>query len=309
MRLVVFAYHSVGVQCLNALHKLGADIALVVTHKDDAHEEIWFPSVQKWCAQKKLSVVTPEDPNDAAFVRRLRDICPEAIFSFYYRKILSQDILDCAPKGAFNLHGSLLPKYRGRCPVNWALIHGEKVTGVTLHVMVPKPDAGDIVMQKKVPITQKDTAHSLFGKIAGAAARAVKDFYPLLERGLFKRIAQDSSKATVFGGRKPEDGLFSWDQEAGSIYNMVRALTHPYPGAFTKFAGKDLWVWKARSSNGIKKFQVPGTILSVNKGTGITVAACKGAVLLQKIQWAGEKEKRADVFANEKNIKAGMKLV
>ena len=309
MRLVVFAYHTVGVNCLKALLKRGAEIALVVTHQDEPGEQIWFPSVRALCVRKGLPVVTPENPNESAFVEQIRKLAPDAIFSFYYRKILCQGILDSAAEGAFNLHGSLLPKYRGRCPVNWVLIHGEKETGVTLHEMVRKADAGDIVVQKKVPIEEKDTALTLFDKIARAGAKAVNDFYPRLAKGVYERTPQDASQATVFGGRTPRDGLFSWDMEARSIVNMVRALTHPYPGAFVPFAGKDLWVWRARALTGINGSKPAGTVLSIERGKGVVVASRKGAVLLERVQWCADKETRADVFAKEKKIGVGAKLL
>ena len=308
MKVVAFGYHTVGVRCLEALGRLGARIELVVTHQDDPGEEIWFPSVQELALRNRWNVQTPQDPNTPDLVAHLRKIQPDALFSFYYRKILSPDILSCAPKGAFNLHGSLLPKYRGRCPVNWALINGEKETGVTLHEMVRKPDAGAIVMQRKVPIEEKDTAYTLFDKIASAAAGAVEDFWPLLKKGAYARIPQDPSQSTVFGGRKPQDGLFSWGQDARSIYNLVRAVTHPYPGAFTPFAGKDLFVWWARPHEKTNGEEAPGTVLSLKPSVGMEVATGKGALLLKRVQWAGEEEKDAAAFAQEKRINVGDEL-
>ena len=308
MKVVAFGYHTVGVRCLEALGRLGAEIALVVTHQDDPGEEIWFPSVLDLALRNRWPVQTPQDPNTPELIAHLRKIQPDALFSFYYRKILSPDILRCAPKGAFNLHGSLLPKYRGRCPVNWALIHGEKETGVTLHEMVRKPDAGAIVMQRKVAIEEKDTAYTLFDKMARTAAGAVGDFYPLLMKGEYARIPQDASRATVFGGRKPQDGLFSWGQDARSIYNLVRAVTHPYPGAFTPFAGKDLFVWWARPHGENDCPEAPGLVISLKKNVGMLVATGKGALLLKRVQWAGEEEKEAWAFAQEKGIKVGDEL-
>ncbi len=306
MRLVVFAYNLVGVQCLEALLDLNAEIALVVTHADDTSEEVWFPSVNELALRKGLRVMMPESPRDPALVEAIRQIRPAAIFSFYYRKILSVDILGCATHGAFNLHGSLLPKYRGRCPVNWALINGEKETGVTLHEMIAKADAGNIVAQKSVPIEEKDTAYTLFGKIADAGTAVVKDFYPRLLRGTITSVAQDHSQATVYGGRRAEDGVFGWDGDARSIYNLVRAVTHPYPGAFTMVGGEKLFVWWAlpRTVEGVAQ-AVPGTILDVKKNAGVLVATGAGALLLKRVQAEGELEKAADIFAEERKWKAG----
>ena len=199
-----------------------------------------------------------------------------------------------------------MPKYRGRCPVNWALINGENETGATLHEMVREPDAGDIVMQEKVTIEQNDTAYTLFGKITDAAVSTIKKFYPLLDKGSFKKIPQNHSRATVFGGRKPQDGSFTWDQDARSIYNLVRAVTHPYPGAFTTVAGRNFTVWWAQPYDGeMPRAEVPGTILSLKRGAGVTVAVSKGALLLKRVQWDGEEEKSADLFARDNKLKVG----
>lgn len=309
MRLVVFAYNLVGAKCLETLLDLNADIALVVTHADDTLEEVWFPSVHELALSKGLRVMMPESPRDPVLVEAIRQIQPEALFSFYYRKILGIDILGCATQGAFNLHGSLLPKYRGRCPVNWALINGEKETGVTLHKMIAKADAGDIVAQKRVPIEEKDTAYTLFGKIADAGADVMRDFYPRLLSGHIGSVAQDHAQATVFGGRRPQDGVFGWDRDARSIYNLVRAVTHPYPGAFVLVGGEKLFVWWAlpREVEGVAQ-TAPGTILEVKKNAGVLVATGAGALLLKRVQAEGELEKAADIFAEERKWKAGVNL-
>ncbi len=305
MKLVVFAYHLVGARCLETLLNLGAEIPLVVTHEDDPKEEVWFPSVKRLALQKGLKVLTPERPNDPAFIEKVRGIAPDAIFSFYYRLIFGPALLSCAPRGAFNLHGSLLPKYRGRCPVNWALINGEKETGVTLHEMVSKPDAGDIVAQRRIPIEENDTAFTLFGKIAEAAAVVTGEFYPRLVHGTVQKIPQDHTQATVFGGRRSEDGAFSWSQDARRIYDLIRAVTHPYPGAFTALDGKKLFVWWAVPCGTVDAKAVPGAVVAVRPRRGVVVSAGKGALLLKRVQWEGEEEVAADVFFKRRKIMAG----
>jgi len=132
---VVFAYHNVGVRCIKTLLARGVSIALVVTHTDSANEPIWFDSVAQLCKEHGITCITPESPEDADCVARIKAIAPDFIFSFYYRNMISAQVLELASGGAYNLHGSLLPKYRGRVPVNWAVLHGETETGVTLHRM------------------------------------------------------------------------------------------------------------------------------------------------------------------------------
>ena len=146
MHAVVFAYHDVGVNCLKALLNAGIQVDLVVTHQDDPNENVWFGSVEKLCQEKKISYITPSANELIALLPKFQAIAPDYIFSFYYRHMIPEQILTCAKIAALNMHGSLLPKYRGRAPVNWAILHGETETGATLHIMEAKPDAGDICL-------------------------------------------------------------------------------------------------------------------------------------------------------------------
>ena len=168
MRAIVFAYHDVGVRCLRVLLAHDIDVALVVTHEDDAGENRWFASVAETAVLYGLPCAKPVDANTPEFVAHIAALAPDFIFSFYYRKMLGEPLLALAQRGAYNLHGSLLPKYRGRAPVNWAVLHGERMTGASLHRMVAKPDAGEIVAQQAVPILPDDTAGEVMRKVAGA---------------------------------------------------------------------------------------------------------------------------------------------
>ncbi|MCX7983074.1 MAG: formyltransferase [Syntrophales bacterium] len=244
MRALVFAYHNMGIAGLEALLRNRFSVEAIFTHEDDPSENRWFASVKEWAQERNLPVYTPPNVNEPTWVKRINEMKPDCIFSFYYRQLLSESILNVASCGAYNLHGSLLPAYRGRVPVNWVLIHGEKVTGVTLHYMVKKADAGDIVGQKRVEIDFYDTAETLFGKLCRAAGELLDEVLPLIKTGRHPRFPQDESKATTFSGRRPEDGRIDWQQNAISIYNLVRAVTRPYPGAFAFFPdGRKIMVW------------------------------------------------------------------
>jgi methionyl-tRNA formyltransferase len=168
---------------------------------------------------------------------RIEAARPDFIFSFYYRQMLTPAVLDLAARGAYNMHGSLLPKYRGRVPVNWAVLHGESETGATLHRMVEKPDAGDIVAQQAVPILPDDTAREVFDKVTLAAEMALHGVLPRLLAGTAEHRAQVQTRASYFGGRKPEDGRIDWTQPAAAIHNLIRAVASPYPGAFFDLEG------------------------------------------------------------------------
>ena len=243
---VVFAYHDVGVRCLSVLLDQGVDVPLVVTHRDNPNENIWFGSVADLAAQHRIPFITPEDPNAPEVVERIAALRPDFFFSFYYRLMLKAPLLTIPARGALNMHGSLLPKYRGRVPVNWAIIHGETETGATLHYMTEKPDNGDIVAQTAVPILPDDTAGEVFAKVTLAAERTLRDALPLLIAGTAPRRIQDLSQGGYFGGRKPEDGRIDWTQSARQIHNLVRALAPPYPGAFTEVDGHRLVIERTR---------------------------------------------------------------
>ncbi|MCK9200967.1 MAG: formyltransferase [Gallionella sp.] len=239
-RAVVFAYHNVGFRCLSVLLAHGVDVALVVTHRDNPKEVIWFDSVQKLAELHGIPVITPDNPNAPEVVDQIAALQPDFFFSFYYREMLKAPLLAIPKQGALNMHGSLLPKYRGRVPVNWAIIRGETETGATLHYMTEKQDNGDIVAQQAVPILPNDTAHEVFQKVTVAAEMALNGVLPALLAGTAKAEKQDLSKGAYFGGRKAEDGVIAWSQSALEIHNLVRAVAPPYPGATTMLMGKPM---------------------------------------------------------------------
>jgi methionyl-tRNA formyltransferase len=246
VRAVVFGYHNVGVRCLKVLLAAGVDVALVVTHEDNAQENIWFESMVSLCQTEGIPYITPADARDPELLARVSAAKPDVLFSFYYRNMLPADILAIAP--AFNMHGSLLPAFRGRAPVNWAVLHGATEIGATLHEMTIKPDAGAIVAQTAVPILPDDTAFEVFGKVTVAAEQTLWHVLPALLEGRAPRIHNDLAQGGYFGGRKPEDGRIDWSQPAQQVYNLHRAVAPPYPGAFTEVNGKRYIIERARLS-------------------------------------------------------------
>lgn len=249
-RAIVFAYHNVGVRCLSVLLAHGVDVAMVVSHEDNPNETIWFDSVSELAARHNIPVITPEDPNDPAVVATLAALRPDFLFSFYYRQMLKAPLLTLPTRGAWNMHGSLLPKYRGRVPVNWAIIHGERETGATLHAMVEKPDAGDILASQAVPILPDDTAFEVFNKVTLAAEIALDHAMPALLAGHAAGQPQDLSAGSYFGGRKAEDGRIDWRRGAGEVHNLIRAVAPPYPGAFCDTPRGRLRVLRSLSPTG-----------------------------------------------------------
>jgi UDP-4-amino-4-deoxy-L-arabinose formyltransferase/UDP-glucuronic acid dehydrogenase (UDP-4-keto-hexauronic acid decarboxylating) len=304
MKAVVLAYHDMGCAGIEALLRHGIDIAAVFTHKDDPRENVWFGSVAEFAALRGIPVYAPEDINHPIWISKLKAMAPDILFSFYYRNMVKQSVLDIPPKGCLNLHGSYLPKYRGRCPVNWVLANGEKETGVTLHYMTPRPDDGDIVAQRKVAIAEDDTALTLFRKMVAAAGQTLDEAAPALVQGMAKRLPQDHGKASYFGGRKPADGLIDWNKSATEVRNLIRAVTRPYPGAFTHVGDRKLLVWSATRMEG-GKGQAAGTLLSTNP---LTVACGEEALRIELAQPDGGVAMAGEQVAKDLGLVEKMRL-
>ncbi len=274
MKAVVFAYHDMGCVGTQALLDAGFEIAAIFTHPDNANENHFFGSVARIAAEHGIPVYAPEDVNHPLWVDRIRDLNPDVIFSFYYRNLLCDSILNTARVGAFNLHGSLLPAYRGRAPLNWVLVNGETETGVTLHRMVARADAGGIVAQQRVAIADNDEALSLHRKLSDAAKNMLNSTLPAIKAQRFSETAQDDSKASYYGRRTPEDGRLDWEKPAQTLQNLVRAVSDPWPGAYS-FAGTHKFiVWKSRVRTDLSPARA-GTVLSV---APLIVACGEGAL-------------------------------
>ena len=286
MKLVVCAYHNVGYRCIEELLRQGAEISLIFTHEDSPAEQIWFSSVRELAEKNRIPYLT-SSINEPGNIEKVRKIAPDFLLSFYYRNMIKPELLEIPARGALNLHGSWLPKYRGRVPVNWAVINGETETGATLHYMVAKPDAGDIVDQEKVAIAFTDTAHDVFGKVNEAAVTVLRRAWPRLVDGSADRIPMDLAAGSYFGGRKPEDGRIDWNKSAVEIYNLIRGVTHPYPGAFTELNGMKLLIWSAWPVAGSGQ---PGQVVSLKP---LCIGTGDGLLELRRVQFEGGQEQEA----------------
>jgi len=321
VRAVVFAYHNMGILGIRALERHRFEIPMVLTHEDDPAEERWFGSVAEHCRERGIPAHDPKNVNAAPWPGRIRDARPDLLFSFYYRSILGKEILAAPRLCALNLHGSLLPRYRGRAPVNWVLVKGETETGVTLHVMEEKPDAGDIVGQLPVPISFEDTARTLFGKMEEAAERLLDDLLPRIAAGEIPRRRNEIERGSYFGGRRPEDGRIDWSRPAVEIYNLVRAVTRPYPGAFSFLRGEKCMVWWARpvAADPGGGPLPPGTLSVVGGPSFLLAGGCpapvpgekrvvvgtgNGLLVLEEVEWRGQRgrgEEVAVLLADQRN--------
>lgn len=295
VKLVVCAYHNVGFACIEELLRQGADIRLIFTHDDSPTEQIWFKSVRELADKHGIAYITTSinEPENQA---RVAQIAPDFLLSFYYRDMIKPEVLNLATKGSLNLHGSYLPKYRGRVPVNWVIINGEAETGATLHYMLEKPDAGDIVDQEKVAISFTDTAFDVFNKVTDAAVTVLRRAWPRLVAGTAQRIPMDLKSGNYCGGRKPADGRIDWSLSAITIYNLIRGVTHPYPGAFTSLNGKKVIIWKAWPVEGNGE---PGQVVSVSP---LLVGTGEGLLEIKTLQVAGDTESAAATFVAERML-------
>jgi methionyl-tRNA formyltransferase len=285
-RIVFFGYSEVGYECLSLLLERGDNVVALFTHEDNPHEKIWFKTPAVAARDKGIPIHTPEKVNTPEWIERIAALRPDLILSVYYRNMISSKILALPPLGAFNMHGSLLPKYRGRAPINWAVLHDEPRIGMTLHRMVKSADAGAVMDQEGVDIDPRDSAEQAFRKVMPCARRVLVRQIDALLAGTARETPQDDSQASYFGGRKPEDGRIIWPQTSRQIFNLIRAVTDPYPGAFTDVGAVRLMVWWAETDSPATQGRrgVPGEVLSV---TPLVVATGDGALELTRTEWRG----------------------
>ncbi len=285
-RIVFFGYSEVGYACLSLLIERGDNVVALITHEDNPSEKIWFKTPAVAAKEKGIPVFTPESVNTPEWREKIAALQPDLILSVYYRHMIGTTILALPPLGAWNMHGSLLPKYRGRAPINWAVLHGESRIGMTLHRMVKSADAGAVVDQAGVELGPRDTAEQAFRKVLPCARTVLARQIGALLAGTASETPQDEAQANYFSGRKPEDGRIVWAQTSGQIFNLIRAVTDPYPGAFVDVGPARLMVWWAETDSPSTRGRTgaPGEVLSV---APLVVATGDGALELTKTEWRG----------------------
>ncbi|MEO6004003.1 MAG: formyltransferase [Opitutus sp.] len=283
-RILFFGYSEVGYEGLSLLLERGDNVVALITHEDNPNEKIWFKTPAQAAREKEIPVFTPESVNTPEWREKIAELRPDLILSVYYRHMIGTKILALPRLGAWNLHGSLLPKFRGRAPINWAVLQGESRIGMTLHRMVKSADAGAVVDQEGVEISPRDTAEEAFRKVLPCARRVLARQMDALLTGTAHETPQDESQVTYFGGRKPEDGRINWAQSSRQIFNLIRAVTDPYPGAFTEIQGARLMVWWAEPDIAAARNRrgSPGEVLSVSP---LVVATADGALELTRTEW------------------------
>ncbi len=278
-RVLVFGYSEVGYRCLELLLQRGVTVVGVFTHEDDPAEQTWFHSVAALAQRHGIPVFQPHSLRQPEWLDTVRGLAPDLILSLYYRTMIPMPLLEVASLGAFNMHGSYLPRYRGRAPLNWAIINGEDHTGVTLHVMEKSADTGAIVDQEKIPIGATESVADILPRVPQAAVSVLARQLDALLKGTPPLTPQNHDLATYFGRRTPADGRIDWNQSGAAIFNLVRALTRPFPGAFTELPGYtgEIRVWWGQPETGIDDDSPPGTVLNTDP---LTVRTADGAFVI-----------------------------
>ena len=307
-RWVVFAYHTIGARALEALVARGEHVAAVVTHPDDPGEGSWFESVADVARIHRIPCLMPPSPNLPETVETLRDLAPDLIVSVWYRRLLAPELLALPRVAALNLHGSLLPAYRGRAPLNWVIVHGEPRTGVTLHHMTATADTGDIVAQRPIDIEPDDTAFTLYERMTKIGVELLLESYPAVLAEMAPRIPQDPRRATTMPQRRPEDGRIEWTWPAARIFNMIRAVAEPYPGAFVGDGPARVHLWAASIRAASSGGAAPGTVVEIVTSRGIAVATGQGTLLITRVQSAGGVAEPADRWAAHRAVLPGTRL-
>lgn len=258
--------------------------------------------VKLWAQQKGIPSWEPDKLNEETFLSKLRELSPDLIVVCSYGKILPKTVLKIPKYGCWNIHASLLPKYRGASPINWALLNGEKVTGITVFLMEEGLDTGPILLQKEIPISEEDTAIELNHKLSLLAKEVILEAITLHKKGALKVFPQGKEGVSYAPILKKKDGFFTFEEPAWKIERKVRALV-PWPTAYTYFKNKLVKIFLAKAIP-LESKEKPGTILKVNK-EGLLVATSEGGLLIKELQMEGKKKISGYEFACGQRLKVG----
>ena len=245
-KIVFFGFGDVGYKCLKYLLEEEYNVVAVFTHELDSHENAWFKSPEKIAKEYWVDTYKPTMLNTQKWFRKIKYLKPDLILSVYYRSRIPEEIFKQARLGAYNLHGSYLPAYRGRAPLNWAILNGENYTGATLHTLEKDFDTGDIVARKKVEFTNEEYVADVQKRQAKTAVELFVEALPLLFSTNVVKIKQSElGDASYFCKRTPADSRIDFSKTANEIRNLVRAVSRPFNGAFFEIENKRYVVWKA----------------------------------------------------------------
>lgn len=279
-------------------------IAAVVTQPDRPKgrgKKIAPSPIKELAIKHNIPVFQPERVRTTEFIETIRSIAPDLIIVIAFGQILPKEILDIPSYGCINVHGSLLPKYRGAAPIQWAIINGEKTTGVTTMFMDEGMDTGDMILKKEVTIESDDTAGNLHDKMSTAGAELLKETLDELIRGTLKREKQNEEEATYAPMLKKEMGLIDWSEDSDKIINLIRGLS-PWPSAYTFYKDQMIKIWKAKNYDKVYKNGSIGEIMEIIKDKGLIVKTGNTSILIIEIQSPSGKRMTVEEYLRGHNI-------
>ncbi len=309
MRGIFVGTVEISWHCLRTLLEMGEEIQAIFTQPDERAPQISaHKGFDDLARQFGVPIFKTKTINSPENVARMRALEPEIIYVIGWPRLIKRPLLDMPPKGCIGIHSSLLPKYRGGAPVNWGLIHGETEWGISLMYLEDGPDIGDIIAQESFDIAQEDTCKTVYDKATEASVRTLRKYVPLLAKGAAPRLPQDDNLATLFQQRQPEQGLIDWHKGAWEIYNWIRALTHPYPGAFTFLPdGRKLFIWQADPPGrhclppGLS-LPACGRVAAVLPYVGAVVQTGDSPLVVTRLQTEGDLEMSATIWMLRQGI-------
>lgn len=310
MKIIFMGTPDFSVPTLDAIKKDGNEIVLVVTQPDKKKGRkgiLTPPPVKEWAVKNNISIFQPVKLREKQNIEELEKYEADVIVVAAFGQILPKEVLDMPKYGCINVHASLLPKYRGASPIQWAILNGDDETGVTTMQMGVGLDDGDILLQKKVPISSEDTGGSLFDKLSKVGADLLIETLHRIEKNDIVRIPQDDEKATHVGLIKKDFGILSFDEENKYILNKIRAL-NPWPSAFTFYKDKMVKIWKAKSVSFNNKGYEYGDLVVENKDE-LLVVTRNGAISILELQEEGKKRIKAADFLRGHKIEKGDKFI
>ncbi|HUT84919.1 MAG TPA: methionyl-tRNA formyltransferase [Thermodesulfobacteriota bacterium] len=307
-RIIFMGTSAFAVSSLKALIEKGEEVVCVVTQPDRPKgrgREVQQSPVKKVALARHLLLLQPQSVKDAESIAYLRNFSPDLFVVVAFGQILSREVLQIPPHGAINVHASLLPKYRGAAPINWALINGEEMTGVTAMLLDEGMDTGPILLQRPLDIEPEDTASSLHDKLSHLGAELLTETIDRLRRGELKPVPQDHAKASYAPRLKKDDGLIDWRKSARDINNLIRGLT-PWPTAYTHLEGKALKIFNSVVIEEEVKGEA-GKISGVSR-EGIRVITGKGSLLIRDVQLQDRKRMKVPEFIQGYRVQTGTVL-
>lgn len=310
IKIIFIGAGKYGYYALRSLLNNGENITTVITLDEEAAmQKSTFVSYLPLAKDYNIPVIKVRNINDPEIIKKVKSINPDLIIEMSWTQLICAEILETPSLGTIGTHVSLLPKARGRAPINWAIINGEKKWGITLFYLHPRADYGDIIGQEKFIIEERDNCKTAYDKASLAAIKLISKYLPLIKQGKAPRIKQSTSKATYFLKRTPQDGLINWSGSAKKITRFIRAITHPYPGAFSYLNNKKVFIWEAEIIKKNKNKKQPGQIVQIINGAGFIVQTGDGLILITRLEAENGVEMWADNFIKEYKIKIGSQFI